>query len=237
MNQQQDQHEQKLYSLMVVAEEHQKAVKAAIDGLAIERAALSKERVALAQATDSVGTAAADVRKAAAAVLPTAQRAVSDAVGASVRESMVGATQVAADALEKATQPIIVRLSEVIKVASEAEGSMRNAAAWFAWRWVAVAAIGLAVVCLAAYASLAWQMHQAELLDEQKAVLTAEIAQLTASVDALEKRGGKLVTSTCGGRLCFEASTNQGKGYEQWRSRLWGGDKENSAGFVIPKGH
>ena len=221
-------HEKKLHTLMVLAEEHQQAVKAAIDGLAVERAAMAKEYVALAQAI-------ADVRKAVAAVVPAAQKAAGHAVGASVRESFEGAAQMATDALEKAAQPVIDSLSGVVKAANEAEGSMRNAGAWFAWKWVAVAAAGLAGVCLVAYAALAWQLHQVERLGEEKAALAAEITPLQTNVDALEKRGGKLITSTCGGRLCFEASSNQGKGNEQWKGAPWG-DKEKSSGFVIPKG-
>ena len=38
--------QQQLFGLMAVAEEHQKAVKAALDGLTAERAALAKERAA-----------------------------------------------------------------------------------------------------------------------------------------------------------------------------------------------
>lgn len=41
----------------------------------------------------------------------------------------------------------------------EAEGSLRRAGAWFAWKWVALAAGGMAGVCVAAYVTLAWQVH------------------------------------------------------------------------------
>ena len=228
-------HEKTLHTLMVLAQQQQQAAKTAIDGLAVERAALAKERTALALAAANVVAMAADVRKAAAAVVPAAQRAVGDAVNASVRESIAGAGEAAAEALEKATQPIIGRLSGVVKAAKEAEGSMRNAGAWFAWKWVAMAAGGSIGVCLVAYASVLWQMQQFEQLGEQKAALTAEIGQLHTKVDALEKRGGKLITTTCGGRLCFEVSGNQGKGAEQWKGASWG-DKEKAGGFVIPKG-
>ena len=39
--------QQQLFGLMSVAEEHQRAIEAAIDGLTAERAALAKERAAL----------------------------------------------------------------------------------------------------------------------------------------------------------------------------------------------
>ena len=160
--------QQQLFGLMAVAEEHQKAVKAAIDGLTAERAALAKERAAVAQAAASVAGIAGEVRKAAADAVPAMQKAAGEAVGASVRQSLAGASDAAAKALGEAAKPVIGSLSGVVQAASDAEGSMRNAGAWFAWKWVAVAAGGLVGVCLVAYASLAWQLHQVSSLREKR---------------------------------------------------------------------
>ena len=217
--------QQQLFGLMAVAEEHQKAVKAAIDGLTAERAALAKERAAVAQAAASVAGVAGEVRKAAA-----------EAVGASVRQSLAGASDAAAKALGEAAKPVIGSLSGVVQAASDAEGSMRNAGAWFAWKWVAVAAGGLVGVCLVAYASLAWQLHQVSSLREEKAALLGDVAQLQANVAALEKKGGRITMTTCGGRLCIEASSNQGQGAEQWKGGNWS-NKETGVQLVIPRGY
>jgi hypothetical protein len=40
--------------------------------------------------------------------------------------------------------------------------------------------------------------------------LRAQIAQERVTVAELDKRGGRVHWDTCGGRLCFEASSNQG---------------------------
>ena len=73
--------QQQLFGLMAVAEEHQKAVKAALDGLTAERAALAKERAAVAQAAASVAGVAGEVRKAAAEAVPAIQKAAGEAEG------------------------------------------------------------------------------------------------------------------------------------------------------------
>ena len=52
--------QQQIFGLMAVAEEHQKAVTAAIAGLAAERAALAKERALLAQVAQGIQKAAGD---------------------------------------------------------------------------------------------------------------------------------------------------------------------------------
>lgn len=232
--------QQQLFGLMAVAEEHQKAVKAALDGLTAERAALAKERAAVAQAAASVAGVAGEVRKAAAEAVPAIQKAAGEAVGAAVRQSLAGASEAAAKALGEASGPIVGQLAGVVKAAGEAEGKLSAAVAAFGWRWAMLAggaaAGGIVAVLLAAWLAVWWQRHQVEQLAEQKAALLGEVAQLQANVAALEKRGGRIVLSTCGGRLCIEASSNQGEGAEKWRGAVWS-NKENGAQFVIPRGY
>lgn len=206
--------QQQLFGLMAVAEEHQKAVKVALDGLAAERAALAKERAAVTQAAASVAGVAGEVRKAAAEAVPAIQKAAGEAVGASVRQSLAGASDAAAKALGEAAKPVIGSLSGMVQAASDAEGSMRNAGAWFAWKWVAVAAGGLVGVCLVAYVSLAWQLHQVSSLREEKAALLGEVAQLQANAEDWAKRGGRAKLETCGDqrRLCVRIDKSIGYG-------------------------
>lgn len=207
--------QQQLFGLMAVAEEHQKAVKTAIDGLAAERAALAKERAAVAQAAASMAGVAGDVKRAAADAIPAMQRAAGEAVGASVRQSLAGASDAAAKALGEAAKPVIGSLSGVVRAAHDAEGSMRNAGAWFAWKWVALAAGGLVGVCLVAYASLAWQLHQVSSLQDEKAALQVEVTQLQANANDWAKRGGRAKLEKCGsepGRLCVRVDKAKGYG-------------------------
>jgi len=96
--------------------------------------------------------------------------------------------------------------------------------------------LGLVGVCLVAYASLAWQLHQVSSLREEKAALLGDVAQLQANVAALEKKGGRITMTTCGGRLCIEASSNQGEGAEKWKGGVWS-NKETGVQLVIPRGY
>jgi hypothetical protein len=200
--------QQQLFGLMAMAEEQQKAVQAAIDGLADERAALAEERIAVAQAAASVAGVADNVRKATANVVPALQKAAAEVLAASVRQSLAGVAQTAAQALGEATKPVIGSLSSVVEAAGEAEGSMRRASAWFAWKWVAVAGGGAVGVCLLAYASLAWQLHQVNSLREEKAALQEEVVQLQANANEWAKQGGRVKLERCGeaSRLCVRVN-------------------------------
>lgn len=236
-----------LFGMMKIAKTQQEAVQTALDGLAAERAALAKERANLAatlaqqaeavkSAAGGVSNVAASIRQAASDAIPAIQKAAGEAVGASVKQSLAGASDAAAKALGEAARPVIGSLSGVIQSAGEAEASLKNAGQWFAWKWVAVAAGGLVGVCLVAYAALAWQLHQVSSLREEKAGLQADIAQMQANVATLEKKGGRIVMTTCGGRLCIEASSNQGQGAEQWKGSNWS-NKETGVQLVIPRGY
>ena len=202
-------------------------------------AALKGQIEALNAATQAAQKAASTVEAAARNAAPAIQKAAGEAVGGAVRDSLAGASQTASAALETAVKPIIGNLSSVVQAAHEAEGSMRNAGAWFAWKWVAVAAGGLAGVCLVAYASLAWEMHKVESLSEQKAALQADVLQLQAGVADLEKRGGRIVMNKCDGRLCIEANSNQGADQDGTAIPLggWHTIDGGNVALVIPRGY
>lgn len=176
--------EQQLFGMMAVLEEQQKAVKAAIDGLAAERAATTKERAFMAQVLVAVNNAAGGVRK-----------AVGDAAAVSVTESLAGASEAAAGALGEASKPVVERLERVAKAVIGAESRLNGAVAAFGWRWAMVAggaaAGAILTVLLVAWISVGWQRHQVETLSE-------EVAQLKATAADLAKRGGRADFTSCG---------------------------------------
>jgi hypothetical protein len=230
--------EQQLFGLMTVAVEQQKAVQTALDGLSVERAALAKERAALSQASTHLGEVADGVRRAAAAAIPAIQKTTDEAVSVAVRHSLTGASEAAVQALGEAAKPVIGRLSGVVQAAAEAEGQLNGAVAAFGWKWALVAGGaaggGIAAVLLAGWLSVWWQRDQVEQLTEQRQALNVDIVALQATAAALEKRGARIKLSQCGGRLCIEASTNQGETQENWR-----GPWKSAQGtpMVIPRGY
>jgi hypothetical protein len=96
------------------------------------------------------------------------------------------------------------------------------------------AAGGIVAVLLVGWLSIGWQRGQIDALSEQKTALESDIAELQANVAALNKKGGRIKLSECGGRLCIEASTNQGKDMADWH-----GPWKSAQGvpLVIPRGY
>ena len=91
---------------------------------------------------------------------------------------------------------------------------MRRAGAWFAWKWVALAAGGLVGVCLVAYAALGWQLLRIQSLGDEKAALQAEVTQLQTQAEDWAKRAGRAKLGTCGkkSRLCVRVEKAEAYG-------------------------
>ena len=111
---------------------------------------------------------------------------------------------------------------------------VRSAARWIGAEALAVAVGCIIVVGLAAWGLVALGRHQVRDLSAEAAQLREQIAPEGATVAELTKRGRRVRWNTCGRRLCFEASSNQGNLYD-FRSR-WTTDKGNVP-LVIPRGH
>jgi hypothetical protein len=88
--------------------------------------------------------------------------------------------------------------------------------------------VGLIVIVgLTAWISLAWERHQVNDLSAKATDLKVQIVQERASLAELNKRDGRVHWSTCGGRLCFEASS---------RNAYWNGDNGKKQ-YVVPMGY
>ncbi len=188
--------QQQLFGLMTVAEDQQKAIQAAIEGLVAERQALAKERAALAQAALTV------------------QKAVGVAIGAAVRESMAGVSQTAVAAFAQAAGPFTREVQSIAKQAKAAAEEVAGAAQWLGLRAVGVAVGCVVVVGLAAWGMVAWQRHEVDALMGQQAQLAAQVAQEQATVATLDQRGGRMDLQHCGTRrrLCVRVDKATGYG-------------------------
>ncbi len=73
----------------------------------------------------------------------------------------------------------------------------------------------------------------------EKAQLRLEKAELEANIADLHKRGGKIKMTNCGGRLCIEASTNQGNdaGGNPAPMGSWLTSDGRKVPLVIPRGY
>ena len=151
------------------------------------------------------------------------QAAVREGVETALHATLTTVSQRAERAFEDAGQPLLHTLAGVTKAAEETEDRLRRAVQTFRWKWgaiaggAALAAVVIVILGVWLMATFMVSWRSAEL--EQ---LNAEIAQREARLEELDRRGGKIELTDCGGRLCAYASTNQGEGYKDWKTP-WSG--------------
>jgi hypothetical protein len=115
---------------------------------------------------------------------------------------------------------------------------VRGAMKWFTYRWIVIVCLsllglGALAVCLI-WASLTWQRHEVLQLTEQKTAIAADIAEMQLTEAALAKKGARIRSTTCGGRLCVAVSPDQGPVPVDWTSAWHAAD---GTPLVIPKGY
>ena len=153
------------------------------------------------------------------------QAAVRESMETALHDTLTTLSQRAGRAFQDAGQPLLHTLAGVTKAAKETEDRLQRAVKTFRWKWGAIAggaALAAVVVVilgvwLAVSTLVSWRSAELEQLN-------MEIAQSKARLAELDRRGGKIELEDCDGRLCAYASTNQGKGYKDWKAPWSGRD-------------
>lgn len=207
--------QQQIFGLLAAAEDQQKAVQSALDGL-------NAERAKLAQVTAKVENS-----------VPALRNATQEAVKAAVGASVSGAAKTAVEAIEAASGPLISQLTTVVTNAKTAEAELSETMTGLGWKWAATVVAstfgGVLAILGTAWLTLEWNRAEIASLSEERQALLAQVTELQAGVAALKKRGGRIVMNSCGGRLCIEASRDQDDGWHTTDGR--------NVTLVIPNGY
>lgn len=190
--------EDRLYGLLEVAERQQATVQAALEGMAAERAALKRERDALAAEAKALGLS----------LRTEVRSAVADGLAAAATEGV--------QAVETATAPLLNKLDGVAATAGRAEAALRRVVLWASWRllgWtVAVGAATVLLGWLAGSGVLWWDGNAIASAQARKAQLQADVAELQRNHEGWVKAGmlGKLERCDPGNRPCIRVDERAG---------------------------
>jgi hypothetical protein len=191
--------EERLYALMEVVTQQQESVQRALDGLAAERAALERERQALARNVEAM------------------RQGAQSAVRLAVRDSLAEATATIAGQAETALAPTLGKLSGVLTTAQQAEGVLKQLIDWASWRLLSQIVAGIAVLgsftWVAGMLILRWDAGAIGQAQEDKVRLQADVAELKANYDDWEKTGAldKIIRCSPGNRPCVRVDESAGR--------------------------
>lgn len=152
------------------------------------------------------------------------QKAAGDAAGSAVKETLAQAPKSAKTAIDAATEALEI-----------AAGKVTSAGAWLTWQFGLVFILTGVAAVLTNYAIGRFTLPDAATI----AALRSEKAELEASIADLHKRGAKIKITTCDGRLCIEASTNQGTDAagNPYPMGSWLTTDSRKVPLVIPRGY
>ncbi len=132
---------------------------------------------------------------------PRAEQAGAGAVREEVRESLAGAGAVVGDAARTALRPVMDDAVALIGEARRAGKVLDEQAARFSNRMlaiVAVSAIGaVMLVAFSVWVALAWQRSEIASLEQEKADLRGEIADMTEVSQKMQAQGLKIEFGDC----------------------------------------
>jgi len=190
--------EDRLFGLMEIAQGHQAAVQAALEGLTAERAALQRERETLARQVRSL------------------EQSTDAAVRSAVTASLAGAATEGAATVQAATRPLFERVAGLTEQAGKAETGLRGVVLWASWRllgWVMAAVAGLVLLgWLASTLVLWWDTGTIAAAQLRKALVQAQLAELVANHEGWVKAGMLGQIERCGPKALPCIRVNEGAG-------------------------
>jgi hypothetical protein len=149
--------QEQLFGLMAIAEEHQAAVRAAVEALASERQALGEQSAAHSKQLRELTRTADNAVKA-------MEKAASDAVRLAMARSINDSSDAVAGAFDAATRPFLKRLGDSATIAFQAKDQLDASMARLCWQWICLAGACTGAVLIAVWLAGAvfteWQSHE-----------------------------------------------------------------------------
>lgn len=186
---------ERIFGLIAVAEDQQAAVRAALEGLAQERAGLAKDRVLLVQSTEMIQKLTEEMFKKVLKTVPQIEESSSKAATAAVKAALAGVGAETTKMVADAAKPMLAQIADSVTTAGTVQQQLQQASSEFGRRWLTMIVIGftflLLLVAMASYAAVYIQKQEVEKLQVERTKLTAELANLQEQVDQAKRSGGR----------------------------------------------
>ena len=187
--------DKRIYALLAVAEEQQTAVRSGIEGMALERAAMATERVALVQQAERMERLSDKLSGQLLGAIPKVADSAGQAAAAAVSKVLQGTVVTAIGIAATAAQPTLESFREAVGSAGAVQLELREAVKHFGreWAWVAAFAIAslIGTAAVVAYASVWTQRSELRQLETQRDKLRAEMSTLQEQVDQAKRSGAR----------------------------------------------
>lgn len=187
--------DERIFGLVAIAEDQQAAVRAALEGLAIERAELAKDRVTLVQAGERMQKLSEELAKVVLRAVPQMLEASGKGATQAVNTALAGVGKETINVVATAAQPAFDSIAESVESAATVQRQLEYAVRDFGrkWTWVVACAVAGAILAtaLVCYGAVWWQLRQIEQLTVQRDKLAAEVESLQGQADQARRSGAR----------------------------------------------
>ena len=187
--------EERIYALLAVAEEQQTAVRAGIEGMALERAAMATARVALVEQAEQMKGLTDKVLSAVGTAIPLMAQTAGQASRAAFLEVIKVSGTAAATAASEGVKPELAKFTAAAGAAAAVQIQLGAAVKDFQrkWAWVAAFAIGGMIVssALVAFGAVWWQLRELGELKVQRDQLRTEVSALQEQAEQAKRNNGR----------------------------------------------
>ena len=183
--------DERIFALLSMVEDQEKAVRAALGGLALERAALGTERVALMDQAEKMERLADRLSGTIQQAIPGVAEAASQAADMAVKGALAGTAMTAIHAAGIAAQPTLDGVTAAVKSAAAVQLELKQAVLDFRkeWKWAGTLAIMgmLGAATLITLGSIWLEMEKVDRLLTQKTQLSAEVSALQEQAEQAKR--------------------------------------------------
>ena len=183
--------DERIFALLAIVEDQQTAVRAGLQGLTQERAALATERVALVQQAQKMERLSDKLSGLLVGAIPKMAQTAGEASRAAFLAMLRQTGEQAAGIAAKAAKPELDKFKAAVDSAAAMQLQLRAAVKDFQrqWAWVVAFAIGATVVAaaLVSYGAVWWQLRELGQLQAQRNQLRSEVNALKVQADQAEQ--------------------------------------------------
>ena len=187
--------DERIYALLAMVEDQQTAVRAALGGLALERAALATERVALMEKAERMERLADKLSGTIQQAIPEVAGAASRAAASAVNRALAEAATTAITAAGVAAQPTLDGVTNAVKSAAAVQLELKQAVKDFRreWKWAGILALMgmLGSAAAITVASIWLETDRIDSLLKQEAKLTGEVSALQEQAEQAKRNNGR----------------------------------------------
>lgn len=187
--------DERIFALLSMVEDQKTAVRAGLEGLALERAALATERVALGEKAERMERLADKLSGTIQQAIPGVAAAASQAAAFAVNRALSETATTAIEAAEIAAKPTLDGVTNAVKSAAAVQLELKQAVKDFRREWkfsVALAMLGLILAAgLIAGGSLWLEAVRIDSLLNQETKLTAEVKALQEQAEQAKRSSGR----------------------------------------------